>query len=769
MRDVRRLCRAFVLVAVLAVALNAQGTYYAGIDTSSATFVTDLHNLINPHRRITYDNFDETNIATFASRDTTGGQRAVTCVYTGFTYVYTPPFTWGVFSREHTWCQSWMPSNAASGFESRPEYSDQYHLFPTHQNNANGRRSNHPLGKVVSATYQFLDGKLGTDSAGHTVYEPRDAQKGDAARALFYMAVCYNGVDGYDWTFGHLNAVTLPAGSEAPQDVELLRQWTKQDPPDAWEIARNDYVQSIQQNRNPFVDHPEYVDLIDFITLTRRTASSPPALAPEPSNAATNFTATLSASTAIQLSWTAAAAGSQAPSGYLLVGNTTGTFAAPVDGTVYATDTNLGDGTASVAVSAGTTQCGFSGLHATTTYYFRLYSLNGSGASVNYKTDGVIPSASMTTGTDTTPAGHLVISQVYGGGGNSGATYKNDFIVLFNPGSTEVNVSGWSVQYASATGSTWSVTSLGGSVAADHFYLIQEAAGTGGTTDLPTPDATGTIAMGASAGKVALCSSTTALTGSGPSSAAIVDLVGYGSTAGFYEGSGPAPAPSNTTSVERSNHADDTDDNASDFLAGTVTPHNSSESLPVELVGFTASAAGEAVTLCWNTASEENNYGFAIERRTVGLTAAAWADRGFVAGHGTSAALRSYSWTDRGVAPGRWAYRIRQIDRDGSFKYYNAAEVEVGAAPARFMMSEAYPNPFNPTTKVRFSVETDGPATVKLFNAVGEHVATVFDGQASAGHLYEVAVPGAQLASGMYFCRLQASGRLIIRKLMLVR
>src|SRR5262245_1437161 len=88
----------------------------------------------------------------------------------------------------------------------------------------------------------------------------------------------------------------------------------------------------------------------------------------------------------------------------------------------------------------------------------------------------------------------LVISQVYGGGGNAGATYRNDFVELFNRGPVAVDVSGWSIQYASAAGTTWQVTPLSGVVEPGQYLLVQEAAGTGGTANLPTPDVSGTIA-----------------------------------------------------------------------------------------------------------------------------------------------------------------------------------------------------------------------------------------------------------------------------------
>src|SRR4029078_8822365 len=123
---------------------------------SSASFVTDLENRIRiPYNRISYDDFDETNIANFASHDNGNGTRSVICVYSSYEYIYTPPFTWSTMSREHTFCFSWMPTFPST---SNDQYSDQYHLFPTHQNNANNRRSNHPLGVVVNVTYQFMDG-----------------------------------------------------------------------------------------------------------------------------------------------------------------------------------------------------------------------------------------------------------------------------------------------------------------------------------------------------------------------------------------------------------------------------------------------------------------------------------------------------------------------------------------------------------------------------------------------------------------------------------
>lgn len=179
----------------------------------------------------------------------------------------------------------------------------------------------------------------------------------------------------------------------------------------------------------------------------------------------------------------------------------------------------------------------------------------------------------------------LVVSQVFAGGGNAGAPYSNDFVELFNRGSTTVDLGGWSIQYASGSGTSWQVTPVSGSVQAGGHYLVQLASGSVGAA-LPTPDATGTSNLAVSGGKVALAHATTALTcgaaaGSCSAEPLVADLVGYGS-ATDYEGTGAAPAIGNTTAALRANGGcTDTDANPSDFSAAAPTPRNSvSEAAP---------------------------------------------------------------------------------------------------------------------------------------------------------------------------------------------
>ncbi|HKP51476.1 MAG TPA: lamin tail domain-containing protein [Chloroflexia bacterium] len=194
----------------------------------------------------------------------------------------------------------------------------------------------------------------------------------------------------------------------------------------------------------------------------------------------------------------------------------------------------------------------------------------------------VPPTASntSTSGPTNTPGaggGGLIISQVYGGGGNSGAPWRNDFIEIFNRGSSTVTVNNWSVQYTSTNGNTWQQTAFSATIPPGSYYLIQEVSGGANGNPLPTPDATGTIAMSATAGKIALVNSITLLTGTCPLGANVVDFVGYGTGTNCFEGGGVAPTISNTTSdIRNGAGCVDTDNNNSDFMVtSAIVPRNS--------------------------------------------------------------------------------------------------------------------------------------------------------------------------------------------------
>ena len=176
----------------------------------------------------------------------------------------------------------------------------------------------------------------------------------------------------------------------------------------------------------------------------------------------------------------------------------------------------------------------------------------------------------------------LVISEVYGGGGNSGATYTHDFVELYNPTATQISVDGLSVQYRSANGTSANVTALTGVVPAGGHYLVQQNPGAGGSEPLPAPDATGNASMSATSGVVLLVDGTAAYSTQGDlaGAAGLLDAVGFG-TATSYE-TAAAPGLSNTTAASRDAAGADTDDNSVDFTRGEPTPENSGGGGPVD-------------------------------------------------------------------------------------------------------------------------------------------------------------------------------------------
>lgn len=236
-----------------------EANYYAGVDELHNSFIDDLHAVINPHMVRFYSNYGPDMIPPLIARDTINNEDVLNCVYSGNDVVFAPPFGWPGTSmnREHTLPSSWMPT---SGSSSTPEYQDYHHLFPT-ISTANSQRSNEPLGEVVNVTSSFGEGKRGTDANGNTVYEPQEAQKGDAARAIFYMLTAYHMVDGNSWALQDLQ-------TQGPdQRADVLLQWHIQDLPSGFELARNDYLDSLQQNRNPFIDSAHWACYINFRTM----------------------------------------------------------------------------------------------------------------------------------------------------------------------------------------------------------------------------------------------------------------------------------------------------------------------------------------------------------------------------------------------------------------------------------------------------------------------------------------------------------------------
>jgi hypothetical protein len=207
-------------------------------------------------------------------------------------------------------------------------------------------------------------------------------------------------------------------------------------------------------------------------------------------------------------------------------------------------------------------------------------------------------------------------------------------------------------------------------------------------------------------------------------------------------------------------------------LSGTVSNaalSSGATALPVELASITAAATNASATLSWKTTTETNNYGFEVERRTVGQTSLSdWTELGFVAGNGSSNVAHSYSYTDNSVSSGTYAYRLKQIDNDGTSSYSSEAEVTI-TVPLVFALNQNYPNPFNPTTTISFTLAKDGYTTLKIFDVLGREITTLVNGTMKAGIVNSITFSASKLASGVYFSRLESSGSVQLKKLMVLK
>lgn len=366
----------YLICIALTLAAQPAGYYDGTAGLSGQPLQVALYNIIKNHTVRTYDNL----WTDFQTTD----KKANGYVWDMYSDVPggTPPYDFtfiteqcgnysnegDCYNREHSFPKSWFNDGT-------PMYSDLFHLVPT-DGKVNGQRGNYPYGEVGTATWTSMNGsKLGpSDFPGYsgTVFEPIDDYKGDFARNYFYMATRYqNLISG--WSSPMLDGSAYPAFTEWAE--AMLLEWSISDPVSQKEIARNNAIYGIQHNRNPYIDHPEYVALIWG-----------DGLAPEPSNYVTNFSAHC-----IVLNWVDAT-GTTLPDGYLIRMSAVGfgSIANPTDGVA------VGDDASNKNKAYGQQTVTFDGLTPAATYYFKIYPFTGSGSSIDYKLDGDVPQVSLT-------------------------------------------------------------------------------------------------------------------------------------------------------------------------------------------------------------------------------------------------------------------------------------------------------------------------------------------------------------------------------------
>jgi fibronectin-binding autotransporter adhesin len=207
---------------------------------------------------------------------------------------------------------------------------------------------------------------------------------------------------------------------------------------------------------------------------------------------------------------------------------------------------------------------------------------------------------------------------------------------------------------------------------------------------------------------------------------------------------------------------------------------NDDGALPIQLAYFNGMAVRsmQSVALSWGTVSETNNFGFYVQQ-SVG-TPGSFSDLpgSFVPGHGTTLEPQHYSWTHTGVAPGTYYYRLKQVDFDATVHCTDPIQVVMSplsgvgsdaSVPVVFALQQNYPNPFNPTTTVEFTVTKAGPATVKVYNLIGQELVTLFQGMTEPGRRYSIAFDASSLSSGIYIYKLVTQDQSASRKMTLLK
>ncbi len=424
------------------------GYYDQASGLSGEALKAALHNIIKGHHELSYDSV---TIALRVTDQDTIDTSKVICLYTGWTYDKND-FGNGSenWNREHVWSKSHgdFGTNPPAG-------TDLHHLRPADAS-VNSAKNNRDFNWGIT---QYIDGAIPTDCYKDSgVWEPRDEVKGDVARMIFYMATRYEGDNG-EVDLEIVDSVNTSLNKEPFYGMlSTLLAWNLGDPVSNWERYRNDTIYyHYQHNRNPFIDHPEYIDSIWGSGLVG-----------EPSNHVTDFMVAATSDSSITLTWNNND-GDTIARHYLLMINQTGVFTAPDDGTVYSDDIDVSDGEGMYNISYHKQSYTWNNLPQGTTFYFTIYPYSNCNENTNYKTDGSIPQAHDSTDAKQNTA-ILIISEVTHPLNKATAKY----VEITNIGNVDMDFSTetWYISIQSNGGTTWKDIPLTGFLKTDSSLTV---------------------------------------------------------------------------------------------------------------------------------------------------------------------------------------------------------------------------------------------------------------------------------------------------------
>jgi len=474
----------------------------------------------------------------------------------------------------------------------------------------------------------------------------------------------------------------------------------------------------------------------------------------EPTNHPTSLSAS-SSYQSIEVTWTDAATGSQAPDGYLIVGETDASITDPSDGTAVSDDTDAAGNAVAKNVTHGSGgSYTFNSLTASTTWYFEIFSYTNSGSDIDYKLDGTIQTTNATTGV----APVFVINEIHAdpdatsGDANGDASISStddEFVEIVNRSGYSVDISNWII--SDGYGDRHVVTN--GTTIGDGVSLVVFGGGT--PTNIPG------ISQTASTGALGLNNSSDDITLKDSDGGTIVTY-SYGSEGG--DDQSIARNPDYTGDFVK--HSTITG-NAVLFSPGKTNAGD--VSLPVDLSYFTASSArSNEITLNWVTESELENLGFIVERRNT-IIESSWIEiadymsHPELQGQGSVSHRTEYTFTDNTVEVDQtYDYRLADVSFEGIKEYHTLYVLDVSSAtlPTEFQLRQNYPNPFNPTTTIIFALPERVNITLTVYDITGREVVRLASDQKAAGY-HEVEWNGTDAAgnpvsTGEYFCRLEA-------------